>query len=146
MPLNPNRLGRGFTLIESMVSVALLATLMGIALPSLSQHWQHTRRQDAQNALRQLHLRQIQWRGMHPQFASTLLELGWPVSTSASGFYQLSLKNVSGQSYQLDATAIGLQAQDTACQVMSLQSTVDGTLLRTSNRSDNADIGRCWTW
>jgi type IV pilus assembly protein PilE len=137
---------QGFTLIESMASLALLAILMAIALPSLTQHWQHVRRQDAQNALRQLHLRQTQWRGLHPQFASTLPELGWPQTTSSSGFYQLAVQNATAQSYQLHATAIGVQTQDTACKVMSLQWTADGTLLRTSNLADNTDVGRCWTW
>ena len=65
----------GFTLIESLVSIALIGILMGIALPQLELHWQTTRRQDAQNSLMQLHLRQLQWRGLHPQYASSLSEL-----------------------------------------------------------------------
>ena len=146
MPLRHHLHTNGFTLIETMVSVALLATLTGLTLPSLSQHWQHTRRHDAQNTLRQLHLRQIQWRGLHPQFAGTLLEMGWPQTTSSSGFYSISLQNATAQGYQLHATAIGIQTYDTVCQVMSLQFLSDGTLVKTSNRHANTDPGRCWTW
>ena len=67
----------GFTLIESLISIALIGALMGIALPQLEFQWQKTRRQDAQNSLMQLHLRQLQWRGLHPQYASSLSELNW---------------------------------------------------------------------
>ena len=52
-------LPKGFTLIESLLSVALMAILMGIALPNFERHWQISRRQDAQNTLLQLHLKHI---------------------------------------------------------------------------------------
>ena len=65
---------KGFTLIETLISLALIGLLMGIALPSLELQWQKTRRQDAQNTLLQLHLRQLQWRGLYPQYANALSE------------------------------------------------------------------------
>lgn len=146
MPLRHHLHPNGFTLIETMVSVALLATLMGLTLPSLAQHWQRTRRQDAQNTLRQLHLRQIQWRGLHPQFASSLQELGWLQPTSSAGFYSISLQTTHAQSYQLHATAVGIQTRDADCQVISLAFLQDGTLVKTSNQNATTDPGRCWTW
>lgn len=137
---------QGFTLIESMVSVSLLGILMGVALPSLERHWQQVRRQDAQSALGQLHLRQSQWRGLHPQYAATLVELSWPSNVSTSGHYILSLQNVTAQSFELKATPIGLQARDTDCQSMHLQQRPDGAVSRTSNLETNTDTARCWTW
>lgn len=135
----------GFTLIESVVSIALLAILLGIALPSLEQQWLKTRRQDAHNALEQLHLRQLQWRGLHTQYASTLSELSWPNTTSTAGHYALKLQNASAQSFELQATAIGLQARDEPCAVLSLRLTAEGVVQRTSKRLDS-DPGRCWPW
>lgn len=137
---------QGFTLIESMVSMALLGILMGIALPSFEQQWQHTRRHDAQNALMQLHLRQTQWRGMHAQYASSLAELAWPNTASNSGHYTLSVQQVTAHSFELHATAIGLQSRDTPCLTISLLRMADGSVRRTSNRADLTDLGRCWTW
>ncbi|MEN9996269.1 MAG: hypothetical protein RL462_1045 [Pseudomonadota bacterium] len=137
---------QGFTLIESLLSVALMTILMGIALPSLEQQWQHTRRQDAHNALGQLHLRQLQWRGLHPQYASTLADLSWPGNTSTAGNYTLTVNTASTQSFELQATAQGLQSRDTACRVMRLQMRADGTVQRTSNSNNKADTGRCWPW
>lgn len=137
---------QGFTLIESLVSVSLMGILLGIALPNLERHWQQVRRQDAQYALGQLHLRQSQWRGMHSHYANTLAELSWPTNTSTGGHYILTFQNVTAQSFELQATPTGLQARDTACQSMHLQQLTDGAVLRTSNLEKNTDSARCWAW
>lgn len=137
---------QGFTLIESLLSLALMAMLMGIALPSLEQQWQRAKRQDAHNALGQLHLRQLQWRGLHPQYASTLADLSWLGNTSAAGHYTLTVQNANAQSFELHATASGLQTRDTPCRVMSLKLAADGLVRRTSNQNNNADPERCWPW
>jgi type IV pilus assembly protein PilE len=136
---------QGFTLIESVLSMALMAILMGIALPNLERQWQHARRQDAHHALTQLHLRQLQWRGLHAQYASTLSELSWPNASSSAGHYALLVQNANAQSFNLQATAIGLQARDAPCLIISLRLTADGVVQRTSNLQ-NADPGRCWPW
>lgn len=136
----------GFTLIESLISVSLLAILMGIALPSLEQHWQHARRQDAQNALLQLHLRQTQWRGLHADYASNFSDLAWPTLTSASPHYTFTVQQATAQSFALHAVAQGLQTRDTPCLHMSLLLMPDGSVRRTSNHSTDTDLGRCWPW
>jgi type IV pilus assembly protein PilE len=137
---------QGFTLIESLVSAALMAILMGIALPSYELQWQINRRQDGQNALLQLHLKQLQWRGIHSEYASTLSELGWHGTTSSAGHFQLQLQNAGRQSYELHALAMGLQTRDTACANMSLRISANAQLLRTSQQSLTSDAGQCWRW
>lgn len=139
-------LQQGFTLIESLLSVALMAILMSIALPNFEQHWQISRRQDAQNSLLQLHLKQLQWRGLHAQYANTLSDLGWASGVSSAGHYQLSLQNASSQSYELHATAKGIQTRDLACTKMSLLVSANAQLLRTSQQSSSSDPGQCWRW
>ncbi len=136
----------GFTLIESLVSIALIGILMGIALPQLEMHWQTSRRQDAQNSLLQLHLRQLQWRGLHPEYASSLTELSWPGSHSLSQHYILNLQNSHAHGYILHATAVGIQSRDTACSSLSLHVSANAQLLRTSNSSVLSDVGNCWKW
>ena len=139
-------LPKGFTLIESLLSVALMAILMGIALPNFERHWQISRRQDAQNTLLQLHLKQLQWRGLHAQYAGTLSELGWTGAASSAGHFSLKLQNAGPQTYELHATAIGMQARDTACANMSLRVSTNAQLLRTSQQSLISDPGQCWRW
>lgn len=139
-------LQQGFTLIESLLSVALMAILMSIALPNFEQHWQISRRQDAQNSLLQLHLKQLQWRGLHAQYANTLSDLGWATDVSSAGHYKLSLQNAGSQSYELHAAAKGIQTRDLACIKMSLLVSANAQLLRTSQQSSSSDPGQCWRW
>ena len=136
----------GFTLIESLVSIALIGILMGIALPQLELHWQTSRRQDAQNSLLQLHMRQLQWRGLHPEYASSLTELSWPGSHSLSQHYLLNLQSSHAHGYVLHATAVGMQSRDTACSSLSLHVSANAQLLRTSNASVLSDVSGCWKW
>jgi type IV pilus assembly protein PilE len=136
----------GFTLIESLFSLTLLAILTGIALPRFETQWQISRRQDAQNTLLQLHLRQLQWRGLHAQYASTLPELGWLSANSSAGHYRLQLQNAGPQSYELHAIATGLQTRDTACTRMSVRVSANAQLLRTSQEYLASDPGQCWRW
>jgi type IV pilus assembly protein PilE len=132
----------GFTLIETLISVMLIGILLSIALPSLEQQWLKTRRHAAQNNLFQIHLRQVQWRGMHVLYADNLLDLG-PLNV-ASPHYNFSLDNVSAQSYSVHAQAKGTQARDTQCLVLSLRISSNGQLLKTSNASAMDDPQKCW--
>lgn len=143
-PSAPCYRAAGFTLIESLVSMAIVGTLMGIALPQLELQWQKTRRQDAQNSLMQIHLRQLQWRGLHPQYAGTLSELNWVGSYSISKHYAISLQSSNAQAYTLLATAVGLQSRDTTCSSMRLQISENAKVLQTSNASLVNDAGNCW--
>ena len=136
----------GFTLIESLVCIAIIGTLMGIALPQLELQWQKTRRQDAQNSLMQLHLRQMQWRGLHAQYASTLSELNWAGTHSISKHYQLSLQSSNAHGYILHATPVGLQSRDATCTSLSLRISENVSVLATSNDSLLNDAEACWKW
>ena len=140
-PINNPQL-QGFTLIESVLSIALLAILLGIALPSLEQQWLKTRRHAAQNSLSQIHLRQVQWHGTHALYADNFSDLG--NLNFASPHYNFSLENVSAQTYSVHAQAKGTQARDTQCLVLSLRISSNGQLLKTSNASATDDPQKCW--
>ncbi|RZA07773.1 MAG: prepilin-type N-terminal cleavage/methylation domain-containing protein, partial [Moraxellaceae bacterium] len=51
----------GFTLIEVMVTVAIVAILAAIAIPNYSQYVQKTRRTDAQEKLLDMAAQQERW-------------------------------------------------------------------------------------
>ena len=136
----------GFTLIESLICMAIIGTLMGIVLSQFELQWQKTRRQDAQNSLMQLHLRQLQWRGLHAQYASSLSELNWAGTHSISKHYLLSLQSSNANGYILQATPVGLQSRDATCSSMSLRISDNVKLLATSNASLLNDDGACWKW
>ncbi len=138
-------------MIETLLSLALMGLLMGVALPSFEITWLQSRRQDAHNSLLQLHLKQLQYRGLHAQYASSLADLGWPSSSSAMGHYVLSLDQVSAQTYALHAHVTGLQSRDMACSTMSLQVTENARVQKTSSSDHSAspdqnEPGHCWPW
>lgn len=132
----------GFTLIEMLFSVMLMGLIMGMALPSFEQQWLKTRRQALQNNLLQLHLRQLQWRGLHALYANKISDLGQVDAISTH--YQLSLENVGTQTYTLQAQALGHQTRDINCRIMSLRMSSNGQLLKTSNASEIDDPQKCW--
>jgi Tfp pilus assembly protein PilE len=92
----------------------------------------------------QLHLRQLQWRGLHAQYASTLSELNWAGTHSISKHYQLSLQSSTAHSYILHATPVGLQSRDATCSSLSLRISENASVLATSNGSLLNDAEACW--
>lgn len=133
---------RGFTLIEAMVVVAIVAIIASIALPSYQQSVRKSRRADAVLALQQIQVEQEKLRAECTSYAGNLTgtracgTLGYPKATSPDDFYSLTLSNQSATGYTATATATGLQAADAECPSLELQ--VAGlTLTRTPTQ--------CWT-
>ena len=99
---------RGFTLIELMVVVAIVAIVMAIAFPSYERYVVTTKRAVAQNALLQVADRQQQFFMDNKQFAASLANLGFAanpwvvddqgsstVAGDAGAVYSVTLTNVT---------------------------------------------------
>lgn len=135
--------GHGFTLIEVMIVVAIVAIIATIALPSYQDSVRKSRRADAVLALQRIQIEQEKFRAECPTYASnvagtrTCNGLGLNLATSSSdGYYTLALAGVTATGYTAEATATGTQADDTRCTVLTLA--VAGlTLTRTP--------AECWT-
>jgi len=134
----------GFTLVELLVTLALLAVLAALALPGYGQQQRQARRSDAQAALLQLQLDQGRWRSAQGRHASTLSELGWPSDRSPQGHYQLVLLDVGADAFTAEARALGGQAQDSACSPMRLAWRDLATVVYSSGASTDSDTERCW--
>lgn len=125
----------GFTLIELMIAVAIVAILVSIALPTYQSSIRKSRRADAVSALQQIQVEQEKLRANCTTYAATLTGtvacgvLGYPSSTSPDGYYSLALSAVSATGFTATATAVagGSQANDTGCTSMAL--TVSGLSL-----------------
>lgn len=115
---------RGFTLVEVMVAVVIIAVLTAIALPSFTSQLRKARRADGVGALMALQLAQEKYRADCPSFATTLATPATScdgriaiAGTSPDGYYTLALSGVSSTAYTATATPVAgsSQASDSAC-------------------------------
>jgi len=125
--------GRGFTLIELMIALAVVAILSAVALPAYREQLRKSARAQAQAFLTDVASRQQQHLVEKRAYAASLPALGMTVPAGVASAFGIAVVAADGPppTFQLTATAAGDQAKD-ACAVM----TIDGA----GNRTPNA----CW--
>lgn len=119
---------KGFSLIELMIVVAIVAILAAIAIPSYSSSIEKGRRADGKAALAGAVALQERQYSLTNQYSDDISILGG--MGSSEGYYTLSVAYTSFSGtcatdkdcYTLTATAIGAQANDTACAVLTIDS------------------------
>lgn len=126
---------RGFTLIELMIAIVIVAIIVAIAFPSYSDYVQRSRRSDGTSALSRATMVMESCRS---DLASYTGCAGRVAATSDEGFYNLTVA-VTSSSYTLTATALGVQAQDARCNTLTLDS--QGTKGYTGSAPD---VATCW--
>lgn len=116
------RLELGFTLLELMIAVAIVAILSALAYPSYQSYVGRGYRAEAHTALHRLANLQEQYYLDQRQYASDLTFLGEAANPAMTegGRYQIGVL-ASSSSFTLTATAQGNQAGlDSACPTMTL--------------------------
>lgn len=131
----------GFTLIELMIVVAVLAILVSIVVPMYRDYVVRSNRADAIIALTELANLQEKHYSNELAYTTTLSELGYP-ATTANDFYSLNIATDSTVDYTIVATPLGQQFQDDpACRRLSLNSFGE----RAARDSGGNDTSReCW--
>lgn len=107
------RTDRGFTLIELMIGVAVVAILMAVALPSYQGAMVKNRRAAAQAYLSDVAQRQQQHLTDARSFASTAAELGAAPPADVARYYEITF-SVSASlppAYTATATPLGDSSQ-----------------------------------
>lgn len=143
-----NKGQRGFTLVELMIVVAIIAVLAAVAIPSYQSSVLKSRRADSEGALQQF--RQAMERHYTKVYSYTGAATGGadtgapdpavfasqsPVD-GGTALYNLTISAANNNTYTLTATPVGGQAAD-ACGVLTLSNAgVRG--------SDGAAADGCW--
>lgn len=132
----------GFSLIELMIAVAIVAIIAAIAVPSYEGSVQKSRRSDAKMALIQTATLQEQWYFQFNTYTNDVTNLGSSDATleSPEGFYVITAAVPSATEFTLTATAVGVQLKDTDCRTLTLAHTG-----RKASRDSAAAVStECW--
>jgi type IV pilus assembly protein PilE len=137
---------RGFTLIETMIAVAVMTILASLSYPSFADQVRKGRRVDAVVRLATLQLAQERYRSNSASYGS-LAQTGIAAQTS-DGIYRLSVLGNDATGYTAVAEAQGSQLRDVNCRFLRL-TVVGGNTERASG--PDALVGnapalnnRCW--
>lgn len=131
LPMMKQRKASGFTLIELMITVAIIGILAAIAYPAYTDSVRKGRRAEAITDLYGIQLAQEKWRANNTSYTSTLGSggLGLPTTSPATGtaYYEIEIVAASGTSFSAKATAkaTGGQDQDKASSVSCTPLTIN---------------------
>jgi type IV pilus assembly protein PilE len=150
--------GRGFTVIEVLITLAILGVILAVALPSYQASLRKGRRVEAFTALSNIQQAQERHRSTNPSFTTLLTEattatppgLGQPGTRTVGGYYDLALSSVNATTYVATATAVAgtSQTNDGDCAVLAVR--MQGGNIRYGAgasidwTSANTDPLRCW--
>lgn len=126
----------GFSLIELLITLAIIAILASITIPSYSGFIEKSRRGDAITALLQIQMLQERWRVDHPQYAAGLAAMGWTRAATDGNYYRLRVQQASAGNYLAVAVPDGVQRFD-ACGIFAVD--FRGPVYASSYASP-----RCW--
>jgi type IV pilus assembly protein PilE len=140
---------KGFTLIELMVVVTIVAILLGVALPSYQAHVLKTKRNIAEGAMLEIMGAQEQFFVNNRQYTTSLANIGWSSNpgyidgegeevAAAGASYEISLVSATTRAYTVQAVPKGAQAKDTGCGTLKITSVG----VKTVSGSDG--VARCW--
>lgn len=109
----------GFTLIELMIAVAIIAILSSLAVPAYQKYVQKSRRSDAINALTKAAAQEEKYYFQNNVYGDNAAAA--ILTASAEGYYTITAATTNGgQGYTLTAVPTGVQAGDADCQSFTL--------------------------
>lgn len=120
---HPDRHVRGFTLVELMVVVAIIAVVSAFAVPSYLRYGLRTRRVDAHHALLNIAMAQERYYATHGRYTKSMADLGLK-TLSEKGYYRLSLEGDEKDTWFHASAAPapgGAQAKD-VCRAVDINS------------------------
>ena len=133
----------GFTLIELMITVAIVGILAAIAYPSYQQYVLRSARAEAAGQLMEIAggmERHYTTEGKYDTYTLTMTAS----PRTGTQRYTLSVCEVSGQAFVLKATPTGAQTADTQCGAIGLASTGQKFALLGDACTNANAAAACW--
>ena len=140
----------GFTLVELMIVIVVVAIVVGIALPGYQKHVIKTKRSIAKGELMEVLARQEQFFVNNRQYATTLAALGLsdPYAIDANGdqvlttaderIYEISLVSPTPTAFSVRALPQRGQTKDSWCGTLTISST------GVQSETGSAPLAECW--
>jgi type IV pilus assembly protein PilE len=140
----------GFSLIELMIVVAVVAILAAIAMPQYRDYVLRSNRAVAKSLLTQVADRQEQFYTANKRYADDLTDMGYPAAASfvvnrkghtaaadgGDAIYTIALDASTATTYTLSATTKNQQTKDTRCSTF--------TINQAGQRSFTGSGTDCW--
>ncbi|WP_266181151.1 type IV pilin protein [Dyella humicola] len=136
---NSLKRSRGFSLIELLIVVAIIAVLAAIAIPSYQRYAFRSRRTEGQQLLQSIAVAEERYYATHNQYAD-LPTIGFNNTSSQNGFYIADIQGgvlVSNQQFTMEARPQTAQLTD-ACLILTINNA--GLKSMTGTTSN----GNCW--
>ena len=117
---NKKASGAGFTLIELMITVAIIGIIAAVAFPSYQNSVQKSRRAEGKAMVIEAAALQERRYADTNAYATDMTNLGYDTNPAISDnqYYSLSATTTAG--FTLTATAINAQTADTDCATMTI--------------------------
>jgi type IV pilus assembly protein PilE len=136
---------RGVTLIELMITVVIISILATLAVPSYRHYILRSQRTDAMTALTRIQAAQEKYFLQYNQYTTSLTGLppaGLALpAVSDNGFYDIDMPEATAVAFTVRAVPRDGQAQDTRCQVFSLD---HNNIKHAADGSGTDTTAECW--
>lgn len=132
---------KGFTLIELMIVIAVLAVIIALAFPSYLDQIRKARRAEATQMLLEVAGEQERFFTRNNAYAADMTTLGYGANNqpTENGHYLISTARVvNPPSYTITAVPQGDQAKDTLCATLGLNS------LGQKSEGGTGTVTDCW--
>ncbi|QRN04265.1 prepilin-type N-terminal cleavage/methylation domain-containing protein [Legionella sp. MW5194] len=143
-------MNKGFTLIELMIAVVVIAILTTIAYPSYLEYITRARRSDGQSALLDLASRMERFYSERNTYQTATIGTGAATDVRATnvspdGWYTLSITAQTASAYTLQATPRNAQGtDDTRCQSLTINNLGAKGITNGPGGAPSGPVARCW--
>lgn len=141
---------KGFTLIELIITMAIIGILVSLAYPSYLDYVTRARRHDGQTALLELANQMEHYYANNNTYQTATIATGNATdvrsnNTSLEGWYMLEITQQSDTNYALQAIAIKAQAMnDPFCSNLTFTSLGEKGPAHVPEKNPNGAPHRCW--